>query len=276
MHKAADTPSAKRARDAENPAAPVLFEGATDAQLVAELARRRSKKPKTTEEETEIKTTEEETEIKTEPTEPKTEPAEPDLVIVLVDQSGSMQAFPGGWDEVRSEVKKSIKKIPEERGEGALVSFWTFNSDLSKHATGVPAADFKATDAMMQPEGMTAWRDAVMSAIEDALAHPGNTRIVVFTDGEDNRSTTMPAALKVKMEEAKKSRGVDFTFLGAEDAKLEEAAEAGIDVARHAMRVGKRAKHVGYSLRAAFGKQVSVGLTPEDRATAFESEDDEE
>jgi len=269
MHKAADTPSTKRARDGDNPAASLLFEGATDAQLVAELARRQSKKPKTTEEETEIKT--EPVEPKTEPVEPK---PEPDLVIVLVDQSGSMQAFPGGWDEVRSEVKKSIQKIPEERGETSLVSFWTFNSDLTKHATRVPAADFVPTDPMMQPEGMTAWRDAVMSAIEDALTHPGNTRIVVFTDGEDNRSTTTPAALKVKMDEAK-SRGIDFTFLGAEDAKLEEAAEAGIDVARHAMRVGKRAKHVGCSLRAAFGKQVSVGLTPEDRATAFGSEDEE-
>ena len=63
MDKGADTPSTKRARDADSAdtAAPLLFEGATDARLEAELVRRRSKKPKT-----------EETEPKTEPVEPKT------------------------------------------------------------------------------------------------------------------------------------------------------------------------------------------------------------
>ena len=70
------------------------------------------------------------------------------------------------------------------------------------------------------------WRDAVMSAIEDALAYSApHTHIVVFTDGEDNRSKTPCAALKAKIQEAK-DKGTDFTFLGAEEAKLEEAAEA--------------------------------------------------
>lgn len=181
-------------------------------------------------------------------------------VIYVVDRSGSMDQF---GKEGYGSVQAAISNLASDRGEDCLLSVFTFDNEHEEVVKGVKASGYVLPKACMEPRGMTALRDSVQMALEYAGTLPHRVFLVVFTDGEDNMSTTSSEALKQMIEAAK----VDISWLAAGEAKVCAATDLGIDK-KDVLKVGSCGSSMMTAMR--FSSQKSdAGFTEVQRSISI-------
>ena len=103
----------------------------------------------------------------------------------------------------------------------------------------------------MKPRGMTALRDAVYNALEYAKSLTNDVHMVVFTDGEDNRSEVSRETLRDAIKESK----LDISWLAAGEAEMEAATSLGIDE-KDVLKVGSNGSCMMNAMRSSSQKSV--------------------
>lgn len=179
-------------------------------------------------------------------------------VIYVLDRSGSMDQF---GDEGYTSVQAAISELPSIRGEDCLVSIFAFDHEHVQVADSVLARDFVLDRASIAPRGMTALRDALKTALEFMGTLSGELYLVVFTDGDDNLSKTLPSTLSAML------RGVRVSWLAAGEADLATANSLGIDSAS-VLKVGVNAGNMSQALRSS-SLRSDEGFTQEMRVLSM-------
>ena len=157
-------------------------------------------------------------------------------LVFILDRSGSMSGLEkdtiGGFNSM-------LKKQRREPGE-ALISTVLFAGESTVIHDRVPLSEVRPmTEEDYQPGGCTALLDAVGGALHHiGSVHkyirredvPEKTLFVITTDGMENASRRYSYAQVQKMiRSAKKERGWEFLFLGANIDAAAEAQRFGID-----------------------------------------------
>jgi len=133
------------------------------------------------------------------------------LVDLVVDTSGSVDAFKGEMEAAIKEVVNACKKSP--RADNLMIRFVTFDDAMGeihgyKLLENCNLSDY---DGVLQCGGMTALYDASENAVMSATDYAKdltendfavNSIAIFITDGCDNRSTVSPASVKKALEEA--------------------------------------------------------------------------
>lgn len=179
-------------------------------------------------------------------------------VIYVLDRSGSMDQF---GDEGYTSVQAAISELPSIRGEDCLVSIFAFDHEHVQVADSVLARDFVLDRASIAPRGMTALRDALKTALEFMDTLSGELYLVVFTDGDDNMSKTLPSTLSAML------RGVRVSWLAAGEADLATANSLGID-SGSVLKVGVNAGNMSQALRSS-SLRSDEGFTQEMRVLSM-------
>lgn len=154
------------------------------------------------------------------------------LLALVVDCSGSM-------DPISADMERGIKALVEEQARGeetCLVTLTEFNRLFRVVFEGVPAANMPAY--RLDATGPTALLDAIGCTIGilelriDDMSpedRPSTVIVAVITDGGENSSTKWSQPQVARAIKAKTAEGWHFTFLGADEAALEEGLSLGID-----------------------------------------------
>jgi Ca-activated chloride channel homolog len=158
----------------------------------------------------------------------------PANVVVVVDTSGSMSEE-GKLDQAKRGLRAFVREL-EPQDRVGLEGFNDHVYDLvglgPVRAVG-PKVDQEI--AGLVPEGETAVIDATAQAVRQVAAHAGDDRInavVVLTDGQDNKSSTMPDELVARLRaDAQGEKGGVRVFTiaygsGANVDVLKQLAEA--------------------------------------------------
>lgn len=184
-------------------------------------------------------------------------------VIYVIDRSGSMVQF---GDEGYGSIQAAIEELPKTRGEDCLLSVFTFDDKQLEVALSVPAKDYVLPEDSVRPRGLTALRDAISDALEYAGSLPKEQKkhVVVFTDGDDNRSTVTREELKNILDKS----DVDMTWLAAGKAKMLAASELGIDE-KDILKVGSSGRNMRDSMRFS-SQKLSTGFTQLQRNISVE------
>ena len=113
-------------------------------------------------------------------------------VIYVLDRSGSMLQY---GDEGYSSIQAAIEELPKSKGEDCLLSVFSFDDQQLEVAKSVKAQGYVLPEESVRPRGLTALRDAISNALEYVGSLPSDQEkyLVVFTDGDDNRSTVTKA-----------------------------------------------------------------------------------
>lgn len=107
-------------------------------------------------------------------------------IILLLDESGSMQSM--GKEPIQA-VNKFISK-QKDTAPASLFSLYTFSDNHRKIIEGKPLSEVQEyTD--YKPDGMTALYDTIFTAVDDKMKtdRKFNVVFVILTDGQDNSST---------------------------------------------------------------------------------------
>lgn len=158
-------------------------------------------------------------------------------IICLLDRSGSMQ---GLLSDTLGGYNTFIDKQRAEPGD-AIVTLAIFDDKYEEIYVDRPLSQVPLlTEEVYFPRGGTALLDAMGRAISPTQA--GRTIVVIFTDGEENRSTEFRSDAIAKLVERRQKEGWNFVFFGA-----------GMDAIGAAKNVGIGASHVGNVMRSATG-----------------------
>lgn len=168
-------------------------------------------------------------------------------MIYVLDRSGSMSQF---GTEGYGSVQSAIEEVARTR-ENCLLSIFTFDNMHEEVCKGVPAKGYQLPHECMKPRGMTALRDAVYNALEYAKSLTNDVHMVVFTDGEDNRSEVSRETLRDAIKESK----LDISWLAAGEAEMEAATSLGIDE-KDVLKVGSNGSCMMNAMRSSSQKSV--------------------
>lgn len=184
-------------------------------------------------------------------------------VIYVIDRSGSMIQF---GDEGYESIQAAIEELPKTKGENCLLSVFSFDDKQLEVAKGVKAMGYTLPEESVVPRGMTALRDAISDALEYAGSLPEEHEkyVVVFTDGDDNRSTVTREELKNMLDRSH----VDMTWLAAGKAKMLAASELGIDE-KDILKVGSSGQNMRDSMRFS-SQKLCTGFTQLQRNVSVE------
>ena len=184
-------------------------------------------------------------------------------VIYVLDRSGSMGQY---GDEGYGSIQAAIEDLPESRGDNCLLSVFSFDDKHEEIAKSVMVKGYILPKESVKPRGLTALRDAISNALEYAGSLPPEESkyLVVFTDGEDNKSTISKESLKALLEES----SVDITWLAAGEAKIMSATELGVGE-RDVLKVGGSGQNMMDSMRFSSQKPVT-GFTQAQRQTSIQ------
>ena len=142
-------------------------------------------------------------------------------------------------DPISADMERGIKALVEEQARGeetCLVTLTEFNRLFRVVFEGVPAANMPAY--RLDATGPTALFDAIGCTIGilelriDDMSpedRPSTVIVAVITDGGENSSTQWSQPQVARAIKAKTAEGWHFTFLGADEAALEEGLNLGID-----------------------------------------------
>ncbi len=194
---------------------------------------------------------------------PKKQKVEIPHTIYVLDRSGSMKQY---GEEGYGSIQAAIDELPKSRGENCLLSVFTFDDKHEDVVKGVQAKGYVLPEESVKPRGLTALRDAISNALEYAGSLPAEQAkyVVVFTDGEDNKSTVSKDSLK----EMLKKSAVDITWLAASEAKVMAATELGVDE-KDVLKVGGSGQNMKDSMRFS-SQKLETGFTQAQRQTSVQ------
>ena len=184
-------------------------------------------------------------------------------VIYVLDRSGSMLQY---GEEGYSSIQAAIEELPKSKGEDCLLSVFSFDDQQLEVAKSVKAQGYVLPEESVRPRGLTALRDAISNALEYVGSLPSDQEkyLVVFTDGDDNRSTVTKDALKQMLE----LTSVDVTWLAAGKAKMLSASELGVEE-KDILKVGSRGRNMRDSMRFS-SQKLSTGFTQAQRQVSVQ------
>lgn len=201
-------------------------------------------------------------------------------ITVVLDRSGSMEIIKddtqGGFDHFVAEQAK----LPGE----CRLTLVQFDTEYEFVHRGVPIAE--VPKLLLVPRGNTALLDAIGRAINETgkrlsdlpeEQRPAHVIFAIVTDGQENSSREFSLAkIKEMIQHQTDVYNWRFTYLGANQDAIAEAAKMGIDKG-HAMHYA----HTGRGAAAAFGgaakavvrarSNQTMDYTDEERQKADES-----
>lgn len=145
-------------------------------------------------------------------------------VVVAIDTSGSLRE----GDAIAVARAAATDLATDIIEDGGLVAVVAFADDVETRIDLTDDADaVAATIAQLTAEGATALYDGIARSIRLADSHDGSGDVVVFTDGEDNGSTTgLQRLLAIAADAEVPVTGVQLLAEGGEDAPLDAVAAA--------------------------------------------------
>jgi len=149
-----------------------------------------------------------------------------DLLVAIVDISGSMQSIA---DDAQGGLNTYINEQKEVEG-GAELILIEFDDQYIQHPL-IDINDFKSYS--LKPRGMTAMLDAIGKAINFVESVPvengGKVIFNIVTDGAENASKEFSRAAIKALIEKKQKDGWEFIFSAANIDAFAEAGSLGID-----------------------------------------------
>lgn len=197
------------------------------------------------------------------------------LFCVILDETGSMQPY---QSEVVTAYKEMLAALKDSKAaDSILVSTWLFNvRQRLLHSylllENVPEL------GRYQPDEMTALFDATLSGLTSVVAYSQDLRnngirtkvvVVVFTDGEDNRSVNTAERVRVLAEELLKQEsyilalvafGTGFAHQVASDMGFPNVLEVNSDPSSIRRALGTVSKSVIRASQTKIDPNASKGF----------------
>ena len=194
---------------------------------------------------------------------PKKQKIEIPHVVYVLDRSGSMKQY---GDEGYGSIQTAIEELPKSRGENCLLSVFSFDDKYDEIAKSVAAKDYVLPEESIKPRGMTALRDAISNALEfvGSLTDDQTVYLVIFTDGNDNKSSVSRDSLKAMLEKS----SVDITWLAAGEAEITAAIELGLKE-KDVLKVGSTGQNMRDSMRFS-SQKLTTGFTQAQRQVSIQ------
>jgi uncharacterized protein with von Willebrand factor type A (vWA) domain len=194
---------------------------------------------------------------------PKKQKIEIPHVVYVLDRSGSMKQY---GDEGYGSIQTAIEELPKSRGENCLLSVFSFDDKYDEIAKSVAAKDYVLPEESIKPRGMTALRDAISNALEfvGSLTDDQTVYLVIFTDGNDNKSSVSRDSLKAMLEKS----SVDITWLAAGEAEITAAIELGLEE-KDVLKVGSTGQNMRDSMRFS-SQKLTTGFTQAQRQVSIQ------
>jgi Flp pilus assembly protein TadB len=153
---------------------------------------------------------------------PQTEQVQPPRVLLLVDTTGSMAGQPIA--EAKQAISSFVAQAPVEVPLGVMT--YASTPQLLVAPT-LDRSTVLGAVAGLQAQGQTALYDAVRASVA-ALGHQGDRRIVLLSDGEDNRSRiSLEEALQATADSGVTVDAIGFRTSKSVDAVLQRIASSG-------------------------------------------------
>lgn len=158
------------------------------------------------------------------------------LVVLLLDETGSMHAIKDATISSFNECINSLKK--DKIKDDCLFSLATFNTaqGVTKRCSGVPISKAPLlTHDTYAPDACTQLYDAigdVISATDEIVKSNKkhtNVLFIIQTDGQENSSQHFTSAEIFKLIDQRKKDGWSFVFLGADQDAWVAGGALGID-----------------------------------------------
>ena len=152
------------------------------------------------------------------------------LVTIVMDVTGSVEDFASELLVVQKTIVSACKKNP--RAENLMLRALMFNDDVTEIHGFKPLSEIDP-DAYLpfRPDGMTALFDAAFSAIGAAVEYGKvltqqdfnvNAAVYTITDGDDNRSRTIPSRIAELVKKSKSGEELESLItilIGLQDPK---------------------------------------------------------
>jgi VWFA-related protein len=118
----------------------------------------------------------------------------PASVLLALDVSSSMESSVG-------ELRRAAARFLEALGPEDAIVITAFNEELQVllRSGATPSARLEALERL-RPSGGTALYDGIIRAVDIISALPPPRAIVVFSDGEDTRSRSLPASVRATLQ----------------------------------------------------------------------------
>lgn len=210
---------------------------------------------------------------------PVTTSKKKDLIVGLIDRSGSMQRIK---EDTEGGLLSFIEEQKQDSGDkDVLMALYEFDDEYNEVYPVTPIAD--VPDYALQPRGFTALVDAIgltINAVEEAVKKekPDTVTVLILTDGNENASKEYTLDDVKKRVQQCRDKEWNFIFLGANIDAVSVAQGYGFD-SRTAMTYGANTEGVKSTFAAASGVTRSMragmvdgGFTDKDRETAMGGE----
>jgi VWFA-related protein len=118
----------------------------------------------------------------------------PASVLLALDVSSSMESAVG-------ELRRAAARFLEALGPEDAIVITAFNEELHVllRSGATPSARLEALERL-RPSGGTALYDGIIRAVDIISTLPSPRAIVVFSDGEDTRSRSLPSSVRVTLQ----------------------------------------------------------------------------
>lgn len=118
----------------------------------------------------------------------------PASVLLALDVSSSMESSVG-------ELRRAAARFLEALGPEDAIVITAFNEELQVllRSGATPSARLEALERL-RPSGGTALYDGIIRAVDIISTLPPPRAIVVFSDGEDTRSRSLPASVRATLQ----------------------------------------------------------------------------
>lgn len=167
--------------------------------------------------------------------------------LVILDESGSMHSIYQQALTGVNETIQTIRRVQQQHDEMeqnlTLVAFSAGERYLNTIYFNTPIGEVEEiTEKQYQPGGCTALYDAMgemITRIQEVKHHDDKVLVTVITDGFENASQKWSAAGIKSLVDELRHMGWTFTYIGANQDSVEEAAKIGV---RNAMNFGATAE----------------------------------
>lgn len=156
--------------------------------------------------------------------------------LIILDESGSMQSIYNqalnGVNETIQTIKETQELHPEMVQRLTLATFSGGERFLRQHFVDKPITKVREFNTeQYRPHGCTALYDAMgkmISRLQGIKKHNEQALVTIITDGEENASQEWTASGIKSLVEELRHMGWTFTYIGANQDAVEEAAKIGV------------------------------------------------
>jgi VWA domain containing CoxE-like protein len=154
------------------------------------------------------------------------------LVMVVLDRSGSMASCRDTTISGFNEYLKGLRTDKESNYDISLIQFDTASkgAELTVSYEDKPLADAPdLTKATYEPRGGTPLYDAIGECVRKVNAKNRGVIVVIITDGEENSSQEFTNETIKKLIKEKEAAGWSFVFLGADIDSYQVGSTLGVN-----------------------------------------------